>query len=63
MSDDLRPNFGLADSDARRCAVCKKAAYDSNNAAYCMAGAAAGSTPPGAGKRVNENFSCDAFTA
>jgi hypothetical protein len=63
MSDDLRPNFGLAESDARRCAVCKKAAYDSNNAAYCMAGAAAGATPPGAGKRVNENFSCDAFAA
>lgn len=63
MSDELRPNFGLAENDARRCAVCKKAAYDSNNAAYCMAGSAAGSTPPGAGKRVNENFSCDAFAA
>jgi len=63
MSDDLRPNFGLAENDARRCAMCKKAAYDANNAAYCMAGADAGATPPGAGKRVNENFVCDAFAA
>ncbi len=63
MSDELRPNFGLADNEARRCAVCKSVAYDSNHAAYCMMGSAAGTTPPGAGKRVNENFGCDAFSS
>lgn len=59
---DIRPNFGLAENDARRCKTCRHAAYDANSAAYCMVEAPS-ATDTGAGKRVNENFVCDSFTA
>lgn len=59
---DIRPNFGLAENENKRCKTCRQVAFDANNAAYCMV-EAPGSTDTAAGKRVNENFVCDSFAA
>jgi hypothetical protein len=60
MSGDIRPNFQLSENSNQRCATCGKAAYDANNAAYCMLEASGDAAN---GKRVNENFVCDVFVA
>ena len=61
MSDTNQPNMHLCDTPDRRCFTCKNVRHDSELRAFCMHGQPAGSAPPEQGRRVNENFVCDAF--